>query len=78
MCYNIFGMPKSRSRKKTVTRQTSSVEWLPFDSRLIPDIFSFGHVKGISKVFLTLEIIITFLVVLGTLSLVILNFFQLA
>lgn len=43
------------------------VPWLPIDSRLIPHLFSFGHVKGIAKVFLQVEIVLSVGVVLGTL-----------
>ena len=47
-----------------------SVGWLPFDSRLFSPIFSFGRVKGIARVFLIIEMILTVLVIAGTFVLV--------
>lgn len=49
--------------------------WLPVDSRLISPIFSFGHVKGIARVFMTLEMILATTVVLGTLASVIFYYY---
>ena len=49
-----------RSMQKTIP-------WLPIDSRF----FSFGHVRGVSRIFLTLEMIFAVLIVLGTLILTI-------
>ncbi len=51
------------------TRKIKAISWLPIDSRLFP-FFSFGHVKGIARVFLQVEIILSLLVVIGVLSLV--------
>ncbi len=42
---------------------------LPIDARLIPDIISFSHVKGLARVFLMTEMLLAVLVVLGTLLL---------
>lgn len=42
------------------------MSWLPIDSRLIPPLFSFGHVHGAAKFFLTIEMILAVSVVLGT------------
>ncbi|HCM82283.1 TPA: hypothetical protein DIS60_02870 [Patescibacteria group bacterium] len=50
-------------------------DMLPIDIRLIPDIFSFSHVKGIARVFLMMEVILSTLVVVGTVILVILKIF---
>jgi hypothetical protein len=60
-------------RKAKVRRKQQQYEWLPVDERLLPDIFSFGYVKGISKVFLSIEIVCVFFVVLGTLVLAVLK-----
>jgi len=46
---------------------------LPIDARLIPDIFSFSHVRGLARLFLITEITISSLVVIGTLVLVVLR-----
>ena len=43
------------------------IPWLPIDSRF----FSLGHVRGVSRVFLIIEMILAVLIVLGTLTLVI-------
>lgn len=45
------------------------VKWLPVDSRLFLPLFSFGHVRGIARFFLEIEIILSILVVIGTLAL---------
>lgn len=42
------------------------VHWFPIDTRIIPQIFSFGHVKGIARVFLELEIVMSVGIVCGT------------
>ncbi len=63
MCYNMGDM-KSRS-----------VSWLPVDNRLFPFI-SFGHVKGIARLFLEIEIICALLVVAGTIVLTIFWIFR--
>lgn len=42
------------------------ISWLPIDSRLIFPLFSFGHVRGIARIFLTVEMILAVSVVLGT------------
>lgn len=47
------------------------IPWLPIDSRLIAPIFSFGHVRGIARFFLIIEIVLAVLVVLGTIVIVI-------
>jgi len=59
-------------KKKTSHRHSSK---LPIDERLIPDIFSFSHVKGVARLFLITEIVLSTLVVIGTLFLLILNVF---
>lgn len=61
-------------KKKRVQSHRESPEfWLPVDSRIIPHIFSFGHVSGVARIFLSVEIVLTFFVVLCTLLLVVLK-----
>ncbi|HUD19451.1 MAG TPA: hypothetical protein VMR81_03345 [Patescibacteria group bacterium] len=64
-----------RRAKKRAYQQASSeaIAWLPIDSRLFP-FFSFTHVRGVARVFLILEMILSVGVVVGTLALVILRF----
>jgi len=50
----------------------SSFSWLPIDERLIPRIFSFGHVRGWARLFLIVEMTMATLVVFGTVILVLL------
>ncbi|MCJ7826581.1 hypothetical protein MUP56_03120 [Patescibacteria group bacterium] len=61
-------------KKKTPYRISSQ---LPIDVRLIPDIFYFSHVKGVVRIFLMLEITLSTLVVIGTVTLLVLNIFLL-
>ncbi len=49
------------------------IPWLPIDSRIIPHIFSFGHVKGVAKLFLQVEMVLSVGVVIGTLMVVLLR-----
>jgi len=67
---------KKRSRAYVNKRfDNEPISWLPVDSRLIPDIFSFSHVKGNARIFLLLEIILSILVVIGTFLTVYLQIF---
>lgn len=50
------------------------VSWLPVDSRLIPPLFSFTHVRGIAKIFLTVEMVLAFAVVIGTLFVLVFHY----
>lgn len=59
-----------RSKKKKSIRHFSQ---LPIDERLVPDIFSFSHVHGIARIFLITEILLSSLVVLGTVILVVIH-----
>lgn len=52
------------------------ISWLPVDSRLFLPLLNFGHVKGLARVFLEIEIVLSLLVVLGTLTVVVLQFFR--
>lgn len=61
-------------RKRTSTKDTL-MSWLPIDSRLILPLFSFGHVHGVAKVFLTVEMILAFGVVLGTIFMLMIHYF---
>jgi hypothetical protein len=53
------------------------IAWLPFDSRILGPFeglfMGFRHVTGIAKIFLEFELIITSVVVLGTLALVVIH-----
>ena len=60
-------------RSGLASRRSGSASWLPVDDRLIPQIFSFGRVKGIARVFLQVEMILSVIVVLGSLVLFILQ-----
>ncbi len=51
------------------------IAWLPVDSRLFGPFLSFGHVRGIARLFLEVEIILTVAVVGGTVALVVLQLF---
>lgn len=59
-----------RKRRRNKASREASISWLPIDSRLISPLFSFGHVKGVARVFLEIEIVLSLLVVLGTMILV--------
>lgn len=63
---------KRKRQNKTVV----PLSWLPVDSRLILPLFSFTHVRGAAKIFLIVEMILAFSVVIGTL--VVLAFHYLA
>ncbi len=47
-------------------RVQKAVIWLPVDSRLFGSLLSFGHVHGVARIFLQLEILLSTLVVVGT------------
>lgn len=51
-------------------------KWLPIDSRLIPDIISFGDIKGVARIFLTIEIVLALLIVICASILVIIASFK--
>lgn len=55
--------------KRGVRRKTEQpVSWLPVDSRLFLPILSFSHVKGLARLFLEIEIVLSLLVVIGTIA----------
>ena len=49
------------------------IPWMPVDSRLFGSFLAFGHVQGIARIFLTVEMILAVLVVFGTLSMIFLT-----
>ena len=57
---------KTRGIHKRVSRKDKDLSWLPIDPRLVPHLFSFGHVKGLARVFIQIEMVLSVLVVLGT------------
>lgn len=61
-------------KQKRSFRSETPIHWLPIDSRLVFPLFSFGHVRGAAKIFLTIEMILAVGVVVGTLILLLLRF----
>lgn len=59
--------------KRASRNSSHPAAWLPIDSRLIPPLFSFGHVRGVARLFLIIEIVLAVLVVLGTMIIVIIK-----
>jgi hypothetical protein len=59
-------MPKLSASHKQKSSYIQKNSWLPIDERLIPHIIEFGHVKGITRIFLEFEIAMSLLVVLIT------------
>ncbi len=55
-------------------RLRKPIAWLPIDSRLFGSFLSFGHVRGVARAFLDAEIILSVLVVVGTIAVVIMKF----
>lgn len=53
-----------------------SLNWLPIDSRLIPPLFHFGHLRGIAKIFVVVEMALSSMVVVGTFILVFLRLLE--
>lgn len=49
------------------------IPWLPVDSRLFGPFLSFGHVRGVARIFLEIEMILAVLIVFGTLTVVVLK-----
>ena len=56
-------------------RAEDPARWLPIDSRLILPLFSFGHVHGIAKIFLTVEMVLALGVVVGTIFMMAIHYF---
>ncbi|KKU82402.1 hypothetical protein A2973_01595 [Candidatus Gottesmanbacteria bacterium RIFCSPLOWO2_01_FULL_49_10] len=59
-------------KRRRVSRR-KPIDWLPIDSRIFPPIISFGHVKGLARFFLEIEIILSVLVVVGTVVVIVLT-----
>lgn len=53
---------------------STAAQW-PIDTRVLPDIFSFSHVKGVARMFLLTEISLSVCVVIGTGIMVIISLF---
>lgn len=61
-----MGVMVRRTAKKSFRRSSREpIDWLPFDSRLLP-LFSFPHVRGVARIFLLVEMSLCVLVVAGT------------
>lgn len=70
----IVGMKSAKRRTKIASKIEQPV-WLPIDIRLVPPTFQFSHAKGVARVFLILEMVLTTIVVVGTLLLVLIKVF---
>ncbi len=66
-------LKRATPRTGLASRRSGHVSWLPIDERILPQIFSFGRVKGIARIFLQVEIILSVIVVLGSLVLFVLQ-----
>lgn len=64
---------KRRRSRKTYQHSSQPIAWLPVDSRLFP-FFSFSHVRGVARIFLILEMVLSVTTVIGTLLLTIVHF----
>ena len=63
----ILGMRRSTSkRRRTQPAKKDTSSWLPIDTRFFPDIIHFGHVRGFSRVFLTIEICLVTIVMVAS------------
>ncbi len=62
-------MTKKRPAKRVNKTSSEQPDWLPIDIRLVPNIFHFGKVTGIARVFLLAEIILASIVVVGSVTL---------
>lgn len=47
-------------------KRDKAIGWLPIDSRLFGPFLSFGHVHGLAKAFLVVELLLSTLIVVGT------------
>lgn len=76
MYYRAFTHVVQYSSMKRKRRNSAvvPVSWLPVDSRLILPLFSFTHVRGIAKIFLTVEMVLAFGVVIGTLFVLVFHY----
>jgi hypothetical protein len=70
-------MPKLSKISPSKKKYTQKNSWLPIDERLIPNIFHFSHVKGITRIFLEFEMAVSLVMVTITLVAVIFKIFNL-
>ncbi|MCX6793681.1 MAG: hypothetical protein NTY06_01100 [Candidatus Gottesmanbacteria bacterium] len=54
-------------------KRSKPVAWMPVDSRLFGSFLSFGHVRGVARIFLEVEMVLAVLIVLGTLIVLVLK-----
>jgi hypothetical protein len=66
-------MKKRARRSSRVSKKDIQINWLPIDNRLIPDVFSFSHVKGVARVFLMIEMILAIIIVFGSIGLAVIK-----
>jgi hypothetical protein len=71
-------MKRSVRSHTHVLKHSKSIDWLPIDSRIIPNILSFGHVQGFAKLFLQIEIVLALVVVVGAITMMVLRIFNVA
>lgn len=57
-------------------KRSKTDSWMPIDSRLFQPFLSFGHVTGIARVFLQIEMVLSVAVVGGTLALLLIKLLQ--
>jgi hypothetical protein len=56
-------------KRRTKAQREEVIAWLPVDSRFITPFLSFGHVHGVAKLFLVIEMTLAGAVVTGSLLL---------
>lgn len=54
-------------------KREQPIHWLPIDSRLVHPLFTFGRIRGVARIFLTIEMIMAVGVVFGTFAIVLLK-----
>ena len=59
-----------------MTRHAKPIPWLPVDSRLLGSLFSFGHVRGVARMFLEAEIVLSVGVVGGAVAVALMTLFS--
>ncbi len=65
-------MRKKRPVKRRFHNHSEPIAWLPIDSRIIPFI-SFTHVRGMARVFLIVEMVLSVAMLIGAFLLVLLS-----
>lgn len=71
-----FGMKHRGGKSSQKYTSHGPISWLPVDSRLLTPFISFGHVKGFARMFLVIEIVLSVVVVMGTLVLAVFKLFN--